>query len=86
MGSGAKGGLEGLVQVGAQMRSVHELATLCSFNPEFTSSRRRQPVSLSRFCCELPCAFAKALVAWATWQGGGDRLGCRDGGSARESL
>jgi len=71
MGSGAKGGLEGLVQVGAQMRSVHELATPFSFSPEFAGTRRRQPVSLSRFCCELPCAFTKALVAWPLGRGAG---------------
>ncbi len=56
----------GVVQVAADAESVHELATLCSFRPEFTRTRRRQLAPVSRFCCELRDAFAKASAARAS--------------------
>jgi len=60
-----------VVQVGGEARSGHELARPCSFSPEFKATRRRRLVPVSRFCCELRYAFAKALAAWALGRGAG---------------
>ena len=72
--------------MGAEARSARELATRCSFNPELAATQRGRVALLRLFRRESRYALASAFGGLATWQGGGDRLVCRDGGSAREPL